>query len=522
MNTGSLFSTSGHLLTHTLAHLERGIMHPASHARGIIRKTGCFLAIVAVWGLMSVRLVAAAECQDAHFCAPLEVQATVAGGPSVLVTWKIYNNYPDKVIIHRAPSGSDFPIERPPLESGFADTSAEVNVLYSYRVCAHYDDEPYCSNIVQQWLPAPTASGQGTGGSTGANVPSPDQIPYAKDARAENISPTLVQISWTFAGPATSSIVRFVRVQRYNYYGPSDVRGSMTRQWELPRGTTSLRDETVQPFREYSYEVCLQYEWQGGLACSPSHTGRFRTLVAIAGAPTDVRAAFVSNGVHINWTANDETVLWFEVERQEHLDWKVISPKIATRRDTYFTDTNPPPPQSAALPRILVYRVCAGNVAGRACSGPAGAEKLPTPGEALVNTLRILQVVPSRFAKAHANPPMIEVFLTYSGSDPMGDWAYRNDGGAWVTVRRPPMILKPGTAQVTIPSSVFQNSARSVDVLLNNGQSQAIGTIAVMNVDPTVQVPSREPPRPPDAAPKSVPPLQQQAPGKSTGPVFPR
>jgi len=107
-----------------------------------------------------------------------------------------------------------------------------------------------------------------------------------------------------------------------------------------------------------------------------------------------------------------------------------------------------------------------------------------------------------------------------------------------VTANVPLALVKPGIAKVTIPSSVFQNSARSVDVLLKHDESQDVGTIAVVLVDPMAQgkedkaletnlderspVPFREPPRPPDAAPKSVPQLQQQAPGKSTGPVFHR
>jgi hypothetical protein len=77
--------------------------------------------------------------------------------------------------------------------------------------------------------------------------------------------------------------------------------------------------------------------------------------------------------------------------------------------------------------------------------------------------MKILQVTPARYAKAFANPPQIEVTLTYSGNDPKSA-AYRSDGGQWITANVPLTILKPGTAKVTIPCSVFQNSNRSVDI----------------------------------------------------------
>jgi hypothetical protein len=156
----------------------------------------------------------------------------------------------------------------------------------------------------------------------------------------------------------------------------------------------------------------------------------------------------------------------------------------------------------------------------------------------LANVFRILSISPTRYAKVNANPPQIDVILTYTGADPKFA-AYRSDGGAWVTANVPLSIQKSGTAKVTIPSSVFQNSTRSVDVLLNNDQTQAFGTIAVMNVDPTVQAkevkalqnnlntPSTgttggTPGGMPQSTSKSTQQLAPPAPSKSSGSVFQR
>lgn len=578
-------------------------------------KTRFLILTFAVFLLGVARSAAGRDCQDERYCAPVEVQAQVWTGPSILVTWKIYNNVPDKVIVHRAPSGSGFPAERPPAESGFLDTSAAVNTLYSYQVCAHYDDQPYCSNIAQQWLPATASTGPlpppvfnapevyqdhirvswNKGSYVRFNV-----IPTVQGTRLaqqENRSGvydhygTISGYTYTFSVQGQASDGRWsdwsaplqVRVNlppkapgnfyvegivpnthyRLHWFGYRDAdmfritrgRGSVAeRSWNrgvieplAKREHEYEFDDTDQlaPLTEYWYEICasnISHQIDPINASCVRQT--IKTLAALALAPADVRAAFVPNGAQLTWTANDDTVLWYEVERRDNMEWKIISKKLERHVDgkQSFLDANLPPAPTAYGPRIVAYRVCAGNVAGRACSGIAAAEVVRDASKfAAASVMRILQITPTRYAKAFANPPQIEVTLTYAGNDPKFA-AYRSDGGQWVTTNVPLTVPKPGTAKVTIPSSVFQNSNRSVDVLLNNGGSQAFGTITVMYVDPAAHAPGAGvkslesnlgtqgtgTPRAPGApgreaasAPKPTPPLQQQAP-KSSGPLFGR
>ena len=581
------------------------------------------LPIILLGGLFGLTLVqsAGAGCTAAanRPCAPVNVTATIDAGPSIRVSWTLYNDPPSKVVVHRAPAGGLFPADGAtisPILAGFVqDTSAALNTPYSYRVCAHYDDEPYCSNIVQQWLPSTTAS-------TGPLTP-----PVFTH---HEVYQDRIRVSWNKGAYVKFNLIRTERGRRlaqeenrsgtYDFYGtisgytytfsvqgltqdgrrsgwspPLEVRVNMpprapgnfyvegivpnsqyrlhwygyrdTDMFRITRGRGAVVEKTwdrglIEPVlakREREYELddtdqltgMTEYWYE---VCSSNISHRLdpinsscvrqsiKTLATVARAPTDVRAAFVSNGAQIAWTANDDTVLWFEVERRDSMEWKIISNKLERHRDAQqaFLDANLPRTSAALGPRTMVYRVCAGNVAGRTCSALAAAGvRRDATKTAAASVMRILQIAPTRFAKANANPPQINVTLTYSGTNAKSV-AYRSDGGPWVAANAnvPLSLVKPGSVTVTIPTSVFQNSARAVDVRLANDASEAIGTIAVVFVDPTAQAkegkalqtnldkqspaPSREPPRTPDAAPKSLSPLQQQAPGKSTGSVFQR
>lgn len=186
------------------------------------------------------------------------------------------------------------------------------------------------------------------------------------------------------------------------------------------------------------------------------------------------------------------------------------------------------------------YRVCAVNQTGRACSEAVEVmarrpSEQQLSGKPIANVFRMLSITPSVYGKANANPAQIVVTLRYTGGYPELA-AYRSDDGAWVNTSA--WVVNEGTARVVIPSSVFQNSSRSVEVKLGTASGEAVGTIAVMLYDPSAQPKNgktlettlqkggpgtaKESPRTAEPPPKNIPALQQPVPGKGAESLFQR
>lgn len=536
-------------------------------ARTVARRLRATLNVIFVFGSMVASLDAAmADCTAELYrpCEPVEVTASVDVGPSIRVTWTLYNDPPSKLVVYRTPNGGPFTSEGaiivPTLVGFMRDNSVALNTHYTYQVCAVYDDSPYCSAGVQQWLPA-TAGG---GGVLNPPVFGPPQVnrghirvswnkgEYVKFnlrgdslGQVENQSgiydyygslsgrtytfwvqgrtqdgrwspwspPQTIHVNIPPKAPERFYVEGIVPNTHYRLHWRGDREAEAYR---ITRGRGPSREKTwykritesvpererphefddtdqLAPFTEYWYELCALNVSQ---VVDPVNASCVRETIKthpdIAAAPTDVRVNFVANGAEVTWTGNDDTVIWFEVERRGSSGWKLISKKLIRRADgkQSYLDTESPRNLAALDPSLVPYRVCAGNVIGRSCSRQATARVVRDVGKfAVGSVMRIRQVQPLRYAKAHANPTTINVTLVYSGANAKYV-SYRSDAGPWVSANEnvPLSLVEPGKLTVMIPSSVFQNSARSVDVRLANEGSEDIGTIQVVLVDPTSQV----------------------------------
>jgi hypothetical protein len=309
-------------------------------------------------------------------CTPQGVRASFyfeAGRSGLLVTWAIYDTpLPDTVRVYRTPKdNAQGYVEISGSAYQAFDTDVSPNLLYTYTVCAEYDQE-YCSPPVTQGVP----------GGNPAPSPGPaSTLPSNLTIReyAAWVTPSRWERRWVWDwgagnGQTYDVVTRELRHPTDPAFDPigSNLTKLATHYEEVMPVTTS---------QSLTFRVCATRLGQGlnRVGCTNAVTVTPAPIPSPK-APVKLGASQVSTHEgYVRFSSGDENIsAWFEVERldghigviglpQTHGDlWTLLSPRVNMGSPGRLRDDG-----SGSKPEFdnpFIYRVCAGNTSGRTCS----------------------------------------------------------------------------------------------------------------------------------------------------------
>jgi hypothetical protein len=203
-------------------------------------------------------------------------------------------------------------------------------------------------------------------------------LPLA-DVRVESVSSSRLRVYWRTASDTTH-----VGVSGRSVPGSAQNVVIGRREVAVASNSEGYLDVSPLPARTtYVFEVCAEVSGATARACQEAQG---QTQYDAAWPPTNVRARRDATGATVTWTNIDDSVLWFEVERNDGIDrWRIVSPKLS-RPNMSFTDVTAKAP-AWRFDQVFIYRVCAGNVGG----APARSERprsYPSPARSPASRCR--------------------------------------------------------------------------------------------------------------------------------------
>ncbi len=341
---------------------------------------------VAAMLLVTCGVAAASDCDattSPDFCQPAQVQAFAAAG-GIEIRWILLDEVlPNAIVIYRQAAGTAGPtpgsrplVTFPNSGGGSAlDTTAQVNTLYRYWVCAVWDNQgQVCAAHVDQGLPGGTPPGPGP----------PTRVPPSNlqvTEVASWVTPSHFQRQWKWSWHAGLGYDVATRETGANN-GSWNQEGS-----NMPSNSTSF--EQVMPVFANAvvrYRVCGAIKSNG----TQSDIGCTNVVNVQPSpppppkAPTSIHAWLtVNNQVEITFNSGDDDISsWFEVEQMGKgvgrngpppTIWTFVEPRIQFGSRGLVIDHNDRPRDPMIFKTTVkpyTYRVCAGNVYARTCSDP--------------------------------------------------------------------------------------------------------------------------------------------------------
>ena len=352
----------------------------------VLRQFAPVCLSVAAMSLLTCGVANASDCDattSPDYCQPVQIRASAAVG-GIEIRWSLLDEVlPNAIVIYRQAAGTAGPTpgSRPLVSfqnsgGGSAlDTTAQVNTLYRYWVCAVWDNQgQVCAPHVEQGLPGGPPPGPGPPARV---APSNLQVTEV----ASWVTPSHFQRLWKWSWRAGQGYDVTARETASNNGGWNQEGSNLT--------NSSTAFEEVKPVfmnAAIRQRVCGAIKsnfTQSDIGCTnavnvqPSPPPAPRVPISIHAWLT------VNNQVEITFNSGDDNVSsWFEVEQMGSgvgrngpppTVWTLVEPRINFGSRGLVIDRNDRPRDPMVFKPTVkpyTYRVCAGNAYSRTCSGP--------------------------------------------------------------------------------------------------------------------------------------------------------